>query len=207
MAEYTTWKKNPEFAGLNVVSREDSNSFIKMLNRMELFVPDGKPEKEWKLYVRNTWTYAALHASDDYSVDDAAANSSSETQSFAAQSAADEYAMKQKWYPSYCAVKAAAWEAAFETGIKTAELNIKGEYWDSEEVASPASDFASDAVLMASYVAIGYDEFPGKEKHKECAKRRFDVWKKGYGLCCETKEGTLYVYCKGAEQPQGNRQV
>lgn len=50
-----------------------------------------------------------------------------------------------------------------------------------------------DAALLAGYIMMEGVDFPDKEKYFEHAKRRWDVWKKGYALLCDV-DGTLYVY-------------
>ena len=158
------------YENLNIpkVQQKRLKDFIeKEIPKVKFFKPDGKPNKEWKIFHGKTWD-AARDAARDAAWD-------------AARDAAWDAARGASWDAAWDAARDAAWGAA----------------WDAARDAAldAARDASMDAVLKSDYIVVADLKFKDKKKHLAHVNARWEVWQKGYGLFCDVK-GVLYVYVK-----------
>lgn len=190
-------KEKLDAAGVSAHQQTELISFITTeIPRIRLFVPDGKPEKDWRLF----------HGDTHHSAYDAAHE--------AAVSAKTAHTKKLKSvHPEFFEwskqIESIMWIAAYKGGpefkVKFAALEAaQTAAWDTVMTHLPldrTNNFATDAVmkdikLLAGLLAIRRDDpnLPKDiEKYVEHARSRVRVWQKGYGLVCDVF-GTLYVF-------------
>ena len=100
------------------------------------------------------------------------------------------------WDAAWGAAEDAAWGAAWSAAGDAARGAARDAAWSAAEDAawgaawSVARDAARDASLYGSCLIAADLIDP---KHVEHARRRWEVWAKGYALLCDV-DGVLYVY-------------
>ena len=162
----------------------DCEGWIATLKDIAWLKPDGKPNKEWKLFETRDAAGAAAGAAARYAAGDAAGAAAWD----AARYAAGDAAWAAAWDAARDAAGAAAWAAAGDAAWAAA--------WDAAGAA--AWDAAGDAAGAAAIYSRGIficDGLKLAEKHRTHIKKRMEVWQKGFGLYCDVG-GVLYVYKK-----------
>ena len=127
---------------------------------------DGKPLKEWKLF--ETW--------------DASRDAARDAAGGAARDAAGGAARGAAWDAARGAARGAAGGATWDAA--------GGATWDAAR--GVAWSAARDAALYTQVFHVCFG-LKIKAKFKTHAKKRWQVWQKGYGLLCDVN-GKLYVY-------------
>jgi len=168
-----------------------ANEFIKSIKNVRRFSQCKRPLKSWQLYDTRA---AAWDAARD------ACWAAPWAATWAAARAA-------AWDAARDAVRAAAWDAARDAAgaaVRDAARDAAGAAtwaaardaaWDATWDAARAAawDAARDALLQVMIIIC--DGLPLDKKHINHAKKRWDVWVRGYGLTCDVN-GVLYVYNK-----------
>lgn len=90
------------------------------------------------------------------------------------------YEWKEAWHAAFAAARDAAFDAAKDTPLFTRRRH--------------AFYAAMDAAYQFVMCNICGD-LQVEEKHREYVRKRFDIWRHGYGVLCEIN-GVLYVYKK-----------
>ena len=173
--QHTTWDDAKVCKMLDAVDwrglcgdLDGARKFIASIKKIPYMRPDGTLTETDKIKVFDT---------RDAAWDAAVAAAMAEAWD-AARNAAVAAAMAEAWDAAWAEARDAAWDVAWDAAWDVA--------WDA------AWDVARDAALFVRvlYVCDGLDI---KEKHREHAKLRMDVWKHGYGVCCDV-DGVLYCY-------------
>jgi hypothetical protein len=158
----------------------DAEGWIATLRDIAWLKPDGKPNKEWKVFPTRaaawdaTWAAARAAARD------------------VARDAARAAAWSAAWSATRAAARAAAWTAAGDAAGDAAwsvAWSVAG-----AAAGAAAGDAAGDAALYVRGEYICKD-LKLAEKHHTHIRKRMEVWQKGYGLLCDVS-GVLYVYEK-----------
>jgi len=147
----------------------DTFKWIDTLKDIKWLKPDGKPNKEWKLFRTRA----------------AAGNAALNTTKNAAWDVAWAAAWDVAWAAGWAAAWAAAGNGAWAAGWAAAGNGAGDAAW------AAAGDVAGDAGLYARILVCS--DLKLDKKHIEHAKKRMEVWQKGYSLYCDVN-GELYVY-------------
>jgi hypothetical protein len=152
------------------------------LPKIRFLKPDGNPDPQWKIFYGETWE-KAKHA---------AINAASELYT--------ETMQDKLWREAWEAVHklpqiSNALDAAVATVSRYTALNMMRATHGASDVVTTATSAAFDANLKACYIIAGQEEFEGKEAYMKHANEHWNVWVKGYAVCCEA-EGNWYIYAK-----------
>jgi hypothetical protein len=156
------------------------NKFMSSISKINFLDNHGCPKKEWKLF--NTRD-AACNAAYDTAYDaahDAARNAAYNAAYDAAHDAAYDAARNAAHDAAYDAAHDAAHDAACDAAGYAAGY--------------AAHDAACDAGLLAKCL-ITCDKKNSKKNYLDYARKRWEVWKQGYGLY-EDINGVFYCYKK-----------
>jgi len=143
----------------------DVEDFVAELPELPRLRPRGEPDSSWRVF--DTWRVARDAARD----------------------AARNVAMDVARHTAWVAAEVAARDAGREEAQGIAQAVTLGE--DLGRVGRAARRARWDAALWVSILVC--KGLPLKQKYIDDAKRRMEVWWRGYGLCCDI-DGVLYVY-------------
>ena len=198
-----------------------AQSFVRGIPMLNWLKPDGNPDPEWKLFTASSWNAARAAAWDAAgtaarAAAGDAARAAVEAAAGAAWDTAWDAARAAAWDAAWDAARAAAgaawdaardvpWDAAWAAGGAAAWDAAWAAAWDAAwDAAWAAGGAAAGAAWAAARDAALYVEtkhivadLPIDQKHVDHAKKRWEVWEKGYALLCDIN-GVLYVY---AAQP------
>lgn len=149
---------------------------LKFLEEIRYFKPDGKPNKEWKVFYADTWGRACAAAHD--AAVDAARKRDGGMMNF-----------NSEWMRAWTCVKAVAHDMMFEAGFCAAE---KAQETMSGDVRN---DVVREATLFGTAMFVDDSSFKDKNRILDHVRRRIEVLEKGYVLACDVA-GVLYVYAQ-----------
>lgn len=155
---------------------DGARKFIAGIKEISYMRPDGTLTETDKIKVFDTKNAAIISSMGN--ANDAAWRTARDAAVAAAVGEARDAAMSEAWNIAKDIVKYVVLDTVSDTAREAA--------WNT------AYDAVMDAVLFVCvlYVCDGLDI---EEKHREHAKLRMDVWKHGYGVCCDV-DGVLYCY-------------
>ncbi len=154
---------------------------LKFLEGIAYFKPDGKPNKEWKVFYADTWGRAHSAAHDAAS--EAAKKSIKGMNDF-----------NVEWMRAWMAVKDSARDMMFEAGFYVrdrAQETMSGDV---------GNDVIREALLFGTAMFADGNNFKDKNRILNHVRKRIEVLEKGYVLACDVG-GTLYVYAQRDPQP------
>ena len=164
--------------------------FVDSISDVKFFV-NQKADPSWKIHDTLTAAWNAALAAVLTAARDAAWDAARDAAWDAARDAAWDAARDAAWDAAWNAARDAAWNAARNAAWNAARGAARGAAWDAARDAArdAAWDAARDAARDAALVACAIIS----EVDTSYAMKRWDVWKRGYGLL-EDVNGVFYVY-------------
>jgi hypothetical protein len=142
-------------------------ALIEEARTLKYFDNHAEPLPEWKLFATRRAAEDAWDATREAAV------------------AAGDAAEKSAWNAAWNAALDAARKAALEAALEAARGAARKAAWDA------AWGAAGDAALLACCQVAFYNK--PRNKHLRHAKKRREVWQRGYGCLCDV-DGVLYCY-------------